>query len=263
MEKLVYLIWSPTEGDEHARVAKQLLEDCAPRLLDLGPRGLSLNLDDAAADVPPPVPWPDGEVPLAAEISLWLDCYDRRGPYEEILADVGERLAGYLVSESLYTDYGGNRWSSPRSWPDGERSPGLLTVTLLEQPSRMRHEDWVAHWHGVQSPVSEEIQPRMRYVRNAVSWPVTQGAPPYEGIVEEAWPSARHVEDPMLFYCANGSPETLKRNLDRMLESVRGFLELERIRRQNRELQIRVENDRIQRFRAKQRKELKIEAEEP
>ena len=40
-------------------------------------------------------------------------------------------------------------------------------------------------------------------------------------------------------------------------------IELERIRRQNRELQIRVESDRIQRFRAKQRKELKIEAEEP
>jgi Mg-chelatase subunit ChlD len=40
-------------------------------------------------------------------------------------------------------------------------------------------------------------------------------------------------------------------------------IELERIRRQNRELQILVENDRIQRFRAKQRKELKIEAEEP
>jgi hypothetical protein len=40
-------------------------------------------------------------------------------------------------------------------------------------------------------------------------------------------------------------------------------IELERIRRQNRELQILVENDRVQRFRAKQRKELKIEAEEP
>jgi hypothetical protein len=40
-------------------------------------------------------------------------------------------------------------------------------------------------------------------------------------------------------------------------------IELERIRRQNRELQILVENDRIQRFRAKQRKELKIEVEEP
>ena len=40
-------------------------------------------------------------------------------------------------------------------------------------------------------------------------------------------------------------------------------IELERIRRQNRELQILVENDRIKRFRAKQRKELKIEAEDP
>ena len=76
----------------------------------------------------------------------------------------------------------------------------------------------------------EAMQPRMRYVRNAVSWPVTEGAPAYEGIVEEAWPSARHLEDPMLFYCADGSKQTLRHNMGRMLESVQGFLDLPRIR---------------------------------
>ena len=53
---------------------------------------------------------------------------------------------------------------------------------------------------------------------------------PYLGIVDEAWPSGAHITDPMLFYCANGSKETMKANISRMLESVGGFLEMDRIR---------------------------------
>ena len=94
----------------------------------------------------------------------------------------------------------------------------------------MTHDAWTAHWHGVQSPVSEEIQPRTRYVRNAVVRSLTPDAPPYQGIVDEAWPSAEHVTDPMLFYCAEGSKEKLRRNIERMLKSVGGFLDMDRIR---------------------------------
>ena len=144
-------------------------------------------------------------------------------------AGIVERLK-HLVTESLYTDYGDNEFAEARSWPDGERSPGLVVVTLMERPERMPYEDWVAHWHGVQSPVSAAMQPRTRYVRNAVVRPVTEECPPYKGIVEECWPSARHVEDPMLFYCANGSKERLKENINKMMESVTAFLELPRIR---------------------------------
>ena len=93
---------------------------------------------------------------------------------------------------------------------------------MLERPARMTKEAWLAHWHGVQSPVSEELQPRMRYVRNEVIRPLTPDAPPWEGIVDECWPSAEHLTE--------GSEERLRTNLKRMLESVRGFLELPRIR---------------------------------
>lgn len=229
MEKLVYLLWAP-EGRGRDALRDQLLQECAPALLERGARGLTINVDDSAAEVPAPVPTPAGETPLSAEVALWLDCHDRRGPHEEVLGRTGARCAGYLVSEALYTEYGGNAHGSPRDWPDGQRSPGLLTVTLLERPARMTRADWIAHWHGVQSPVSEELQPRIRYVRNEVVRPLTVDAPPFEGIVDEAWPSARHVSDPMLFYLAEGSPERCRRNIERMLESVKGFLDLDRIR---------------------------------
>ncbi len=67
-------------------------------------------------------------------------------------------------------------------------------------------------------------------MRNAVVRALSDDAPSYQGIVDEAWPSAMHVTDPMLFYCAEGSQERLQRNIERMLESVRGFLDLEKIR---------------------------------
>jgi hypothetical protein len=189
-----------------------------------------VNVADAEAATPLPLPAPPGEPQVAAEVSLFVDCHDRRQPLEAVLAAAGGRLAGYLVSEALYRDYGGNRFSAPRDWPDGQRSPGVLMLTLLERPARLEREAWLVHWHGVQSPVSEEIQPRMRYVRNEVIRAVTPDAPPFEGIVEECWPSKRHLTDPMLFYLGEGSEERLRANVRRMLESVRAFLDLPRIR---------------------------------
>jgi hypothetical protein len=229
VEKLQYLCW-PQPGRAPAERGRQFLDEVVPALLALDPRGLSLQVDDADAQVAVPMPPPEDEPQPAALVSVWLDNYDTRAPYEEVLGAASDRIAGYLVTESLYTDYGGNRWSEPRDWPDGTRSPGVVMVTLLERPERMGYEEWIAHWHGVQSPVSEAIQPRTRYVRNAVARPVTAGAPPWLGIVEEAWGSPEDVTDPMRFYCADGDPARMQANLATMLDSVTTFLDLERIR---------------------------------
>jgi len=229
MEKLIYLLWGPRHADpNHYRDA--LLGRVAPELQRLGAERVTVNVDDADSDVPTPVPLPKGELPLAAEVTFWLECHDRRQAHEELLARAAERCAGYLVTESLWSDYGDNRHAPRRDWPAGTRSPGLVMVTLLEKPERLTYEQWVAHWYGVQSPVSAEIQPRTRYVRNAVARPLTPGAPPYLGIVEECWPSVAHLTDPMLFYDAGGSKQRLRDNMTRMLESVGAFLDIDRIR---------------------------------
>lgn len=229
MEKLQYLCW-PRVGlgpIDHGRIVR---EELAPALLALSPRGLSIQVDDADAAVPVPMAPPAGEVQPFTLVSIWLDRYDDRSPYEAVLTDHCDHFAGYLVTESMYTEYGGNRHGSPRHWPDGERSPGVVMVTLLRRPARMESDAWITHWHTVQSPVSESMQPRMRYVRNAVVRAITPDAPPIEGIVEEAWPSPAHMTDPLLFYCADGDPELMKRNLSAMLASVTAFLDLEDLR---------------------------------
>ncbi|MSO38149.1 MAG: hypothetical protein EXQ69_07855 [Acidimicrobiia bacterium] len=206
-----------------------MLDKIAPALIALEPRGLSMQIDDDDSDVPVPLPAPADEPQPGALVSIWLDRYDDRAPYEAVLRSVSDDIAGYLVTESLYTDYGGNQWSPPRNWENGERSPGVVMVTLLRKPTKMADDDWFAHWHDVQSPVSEAMQPRTCYRRNTIARSITPNAPNLRGIVEEAWPSAEHITDPALFYNAK-TPEEVNANLTSMLGSVTAFLDLSELR---------------------------------
>jgi hypothetical protein len=225
----MYLVWTH-EPSAPADRERFLLHELAPALLALGTTGLTIDADDTGADVPPPLPLPEDEAPVRAVVSIWLDAYDRREPYEEVLRAHSSRFEGYLVTESMYTDYGGNQWSKPRDWPDGQRSPGILTVTLLQQKRGTSYEEWMHFWHTRQSPMSEEIQPRARYVRNSVARAITAGAPPYLGIVEEAWPTVEDLVDPMRFYCGDGDPERMQANLHTMLTHIATLLDLDATR---------------------------------
>jgi len=200
------------------------------QLLALDPLRLTVDRWDTDSDIPPPVPTPEGETPLHGVVSLWVDSIEQREPFETVLAAKATRLAGYSVVESLYRDYGGNEWSGRRHWPDGQRSPGVLTVALLQRPPDQTFDEWMARWHTRISPVTEAIQPRCRYVRNAVFRPVTTDAPPVHVIVEEAWPSLDHVTDPMLFYCADGDPERMNAHVTQMIEEITAFVDLTTLR---------------------------------
>lgn len=233
----MYVVWAGEDDAEEAAGAagddlrERLITTIAPSLFAAGARALTVDVHDTdAAAAPPPMPAPEGEVGLAALVSVWIDAYDRRAPFERALGGLGRRFAGYLVVESVYDDYGTTEWAGPRNWPDGERSPGVLTVALIHRPEGLAYADWIEKWHGTQSPVSAELQPRTRYVRNEVVRSVTSGAPEVHGIVEEAWPSVEHVADPMLFFNAAGDPDVMNRNLGRMMESVNACLDLSRFR---------------------------------
>jgi hypothetical protein len=231
MEKLVYVLWGDGTPESGDAIRDSLIAGTVPRLQQLGGRDITVNVHDSdAAKAPSPVPAPAGEDPHVAEICVWLDSYDRRDGVDEVIADAGLRYAGYLVTESLYEDYGTTPHARPRNWPDGTRSPGVLTVSLVHRPAGLDYATWIERWHGTQSPLSGELQPRCRYVRNEVVRPVTAEAPQIGGIVEEAWPSAAHVADPMLFFNADGDRDRLTRNVNAMLESVNSCLDLGRLR---------------------------------
>lgn len=233
MEKVMWALWGRA-GTDRSTLRDQMVERLAPTLLaEPLVLGLDLAVDDPEADVEAPVPWPEDEEPLLALVAVWLPAYDHRGPVEEHVRRLAAELAltvhGYVVSESLYTEYGESPWGGPRDWPDGVRSPGVLTVGLLQRPPGHDREAWIRHWHDVQSPGSAELQPRTRYVRNLVALTLDDG-PPLEGIVAEAWPSNEHVADPDLFYRGDGDPVRVQAHVERMLANVTAFLDLSTFR---------------------------------
>lgn len=218
MEKLMYLVWDrPSRDPDDWRA--HVLDDVAPRLLALGAHGLQVDIDDGDAQVTPMVKVPDDELPVRACISLWLAAHDFRGEYEAALAGTGMRRAGYLVTESMYRDYGDNEHAPPRDWPDGQRSPGIVTLTVFDKPAGVDDETFYGHWYGHQSPMSEWMQPRCRYVRNAVVRALTPGAPRYRAIVEEAWPTVEHLTDLPSFFGSAG--DDLGERIRIMLDSTK------------------------------------------
>jgi hypothetical protein len=219
MEKLIYLVWD-RPSRTGADVRAQFLDTIAPQLLALSPRGLQMDLDDDTAQVKSMVAVPGDELPVRALVSIWVDAHDTRSQFEDVLAGAGVRRAGYLVTESLYRDYGGNEHAGPRDWPDGERSPGIVTLTVFDKPAGVSDETFYGHWYGHQSPMSEWMQPRSRYVRNAVVRPLTPGAPPYRAIVEEAWPTVEHLTELATFFGAT-DPDELGERIRIMLDSTK------------------------------------------
>jgi len=137
-----------------------------------------MDLDDELADVAAPVPTPPGEHAVQAVVSIWLDAYDHRAPSKRCSTTPPSDWPGTTCSNrsTRTTDH---QVARPRDWPDGERSPGILTVAMFEQLAGMDLDAWLDYWHTKQSPMSAAVQPRCRYVRNTVFRSLTPGAPPY------------------------------------------------------------------------------------
>jgi hypothetical protein len=213
MEKLVYALWGVHEG---------LVENAGPDLLGLEPRGLTVNVVDPAVDMSAVVAMPDADG-VGATVNLWLDSLDDRGPFEAVLAGAADRIAGYLVTESVPLAY------QDRTWPDGERSPGVKQITMFDRRADIGDTQFFAGWHGSHTPLTFEIHPICLYVRHAIARPLTDGAPRWRGIVEEGLREVEDLTDPMRYFSAGGSPEALEHNVKLVMDDVSTFLDLESV----------------------------------
>jgi hypothetical protein len=220
MEKLVYMLWKP-----EARAPLAFVDDVlavAGRLDRAGAHQVAVNVVDAAAAQVVAARLTRLDPPPAGMLSCWLDAADERAPIEEALAPVTDRCAGYLVVESVPLR------NTTHAAALGARTPGVNMVTCIERPARLAYDAWLAHWHGHHKQVALETQCTFLYIRNVVVRPLTTAAPAWDGIVEEAFP-ADAVTDPRIWYRADGSEERFRANLQRMLDSVNAFLDVDRV----------------------------------
>ena len=218
MEKLIYVVWKPDQVPID-RFRQELLGPLARRLIALGARGLAVNLADELAV--PGLRITQMHPPLSGVVSMWLDTALNRAPVEGVLAAATTRLAGYLALESVPIV------NTTRLSPPGERVPGLYNVAFLEKPSFLTYGEWLQRWQGEHTTVAIETQSTFLYVQNILVRPLTPDAPPWVAIVEEAFP-AEAASDPMVFYNAGGSRETLMAHQDRMMESCQRFIDFSR-----------------------------------
>ena len=220
MLKRVFVLWRRDDlGPDEFRDA--LLGETLGRLRQAGASGLSLNVVDAEAERLGRARIGRLDPPPSGVLSFRLASEPAGDTCDAVLAAVSSRRAGYLVEESVPLA------NTNHAEPTGARTPGIQMVSLLERPPGIAHELWVERWRAHEA-VALATQCTYAYVKNLVVRPLAPGAPDWSGIVCEGFPTEA-ITDPMRWYRADGSRETLERNLSRLLESCRSFLDLERV----------------------------------
>ncbi len=220
MQKQVFVLWRPDDlGPDAFR--DSLLGETLERLRKAGAWALSLSVVDCEAERLERARIGRLDPPPSAVLSFRLESEGAGDACDAALSAVSSRRAGYLVDESVPLA------NTTHAVSPGMRTPGINMVSLRERPPGMAREAWVESWRAHEA-VALATQCTYAYVKNLVVRPLTAGAPDWSGIVEEGFPTEA-VTDPMLWYRADGSRETLERNLSRMLESCRSFLDLQRV----------------------------------
>ncbi|MDG2306638.1 MAG: EthD domain-containing protein [Candidatus Binatia bacterium] len=220
MEKLVYCLWRP-EAVAPPDFASSLRTDLADDLEALGAIRLRIFVADGDVAAGAGLRLSGLEAHKEGFVSFWLETSQDRGKLEERIAKVASRVAGYLVVESrpMVAAPGDGR---------GARSPGWVQVTGIAPKDGISYEQFLSHWYGVHRQVAIDTQSSTGYVRNEIVRPLTDDAPGWSAIVEETFPIGA-LNDPRVFYDAQGSEERFKENARKMFESVEQFLSLEKV----------------------------------
>ncbi|MCA9646577.1 MAG: EthD family reductase [Myxococcales bacterium] len=135
---------------------------------------------------------------------------------ERHLAPHAHHLDGYLLAVAVARDY-------ERAWPVGERSPGIKQISLIYRKPELTEDAFLRHWHLTHTPLALEVHPLWRYLRGVVVEALSEGAPPYDAIVELQFREEEDVTDLTRFYGGDIA------NMKRIGRDVASFIDLSKI----------------------------------
>jgi len=216
MEKVVYVLWRP-DGDSVEAFTDRIRGDVARSLLDLGVRGLQVNVADGAVATAM-VRLVELDPQMEAVVNVWVETVmDRvRHPIETVLASAASKVAGYLVTESTPLR------NTTRVAAPGERTDGFANLAFLRRPARLTEVAWLDAWQNGHSQLAIDTQSTFGYTQNVVVRALTDDAPAFDGIVEELFPPEA-LTDLHAFFDAVGDDEKLTKNMTAMGESTERF----------------------------------------
>lgn len=182
-----HLFFAKSTGARSAFCA-EVFDEHVPRLRPLARGALKIGLterDNPRLTV----------LPLRREnllmVSAWGDIDP--GAFVHTLSGGGREVFGYRVAESYPRSY-------ERTWADGERSPGDVLLTLLAKNPKLSRDDFMKEWHGRHTPKALRIHPMWSYARNVVEEAVSNGAPRFEGVVEEHYETLADIINPVRMF---------------------------------------------------------------
>lgn len=220
MEKLVYLLWKRDVDPNNDMLRERLIGDLPKALEDAGATHIKLSVSDA--DVAAGAALHLGPARPDAMLSFWLECIQDRGAAEAWIRARTGRHAGYLVVESQPLRLA----SDPAH--RGMRTPGFSLVGCIEPKAGLSHARFLEIWETSHRQVAIDTQSTFSYIRNEVVRPLTQDAPPWQGIIEEGFPSEA-LSNPQAFYDAVGNEPKFRENLRRMIESCETFIAMKSV----------------------------------
>lgn len=167
-------------GEFRARYLEQLaaldVRRCTASFVDVP--AAEAGLDPHATPAPP---WD-------AVVETWHDT----------LADPRAVLRGAHLTAAVFS------WSvleivqkqRPRTWPLGQRSPGIKGIYPVVRRSGMTADEFARHWREVHGPLALAHHVGMcAYVQNIVIRPLGAGAPAFDGFSALHFPSARDLRE--------------------------------------------------------------------
>ena len=219
MEKVIYALWRAS-GDGRADFSRRLRGDLAEKLLDLGARGLQVNVADDDVAPADTLRQTNTRPQMEGLLSIWVDTAIEkfRRPFDLAVAAAVERAEGYLVTESQPIR------NTRHPAPPGERTWGFSQLAFLRRPPRLTHEAWLDVWHNSHAQIAIDTQSTFLYVQNVVVRPLTYAAPRIDAVVEECFPPEA-MTDPAVFFDAVGDQDKLRRNVQAMMDSCSRFID--------------------------------------
>ena len=216
MEKLVYLIFHEAAfpGDS---LREGLLHEVVRSFREAGAIGIRVNVNDPVVQTVKPHIESDFRkgFPIRGMLSLWLDSADLRRPGESALGRHAFGIAGYLVVESCPLVHAVH---------PGRRTAGFNQVTCINRRRDLDYDRFLEIWQQDHREVATEIQSTVGYVRNLIVRGLTEGAPPFDAVVEETFP-IEALTDRRIYFDYASSEDVLATRAAKMRESCERFLD--------------------------------------